>query len=624
MSAKNEDLSQHNELLTVLMKSHRLKIVVSLFLIVATLTVFWQVCNHEFVSYDDDTYVTKNPHVQAGLSTESIVWAFTTTYANFWHPLTWLSHMLDCQLFGLSPGMHHLSSLLLHMANSILVFLVFMRMSGVLWCSAFVAALFALHPLHVESVAWVAERKDVLSTFFWMLTMWSYVRYVQCPGINRYVLVILFFVLGLMAKPMLVTLPFVLLLLDYWPLGRIRFQHLGDLIRQANQRLLALRLVWEKAPLFIIIILSSIVAYFAQERGGAIASYPLFVRIANAIVSYAVYFGKTIWPHHLAVPYPHPGTIPIWKVAGAGLLLTSVSVIVIRWGRKHPYLVVGWFWYIGTLVPVSGLVQLGSYAMADRFTYVPLIGLFILIVWGISDLTARWRYQKIVLAISTGIVLSALMVNSWLQVGFWKNSMTLFKHTLDVTTNNWLAHNNMGNALAGQGKTDEAIAHYWKSLKINPGWAPVHNNLGNALTKQRKTDEAITYYMRALEIDPMFAEAHNNLGTALTTKGRFEEAVFHCSEALRIDPSQAETHCALGTALVGQGRLDEAIRHFSNALKIKPDFADAHNDLGLILKRQGKVKEAMHYFSEAVKIKPDFAQVHLNLGMVLAEQGRLE
>jgi tetratricopeptide (TPR) repeat protein len=476
----------------------------------------------------------------------------------------------------------------------------------------------------VESVAWVAERKDVLSTLFWMLTMWCYVRYLERPGVSRYLLVVVFFVMGLMAKPMLVTLPFVLLLLDYWPLGRIQFRHLRDLIHQPKQRSLALRLVWEKIPLFIVVLVSSIVAYFAQETGGAIASYSLGVRIANALVSYTIYVAKTIWPYHLAIPYPHPGTIPFWKVAGAALLLTSVSVIVIRWGRKRPHLMVGWFWYLGTLVPVCGLVQLGSYAMADRFTYIPLTGLFILIAWGISDLTARWRYQRIVLAISTGTVLSALMFYSWQQVGFWQNSITLFKHTLDVTTNNWLAHNNIGNALAGQGKIDEAIAHYWESLKIHPGWAPVHNNLGNALAKRGKTDEAITHYMQALRIDPGFAEAHNNLGAALTTQGRFEEAVFHCSEALRIDPGRAETHCALGTALVGQGRLDEAIRHFSNALKIKPDFADAHNDLGLTLKRQGKVKEAMCYFSEAVKIKPDFAQGHLNLGMVLAEQGRLE
>lgn len=495
----------------------------------AALVVFWQSADHEFVNFDDELYVTRNSHVQAGLTYQGLVWALTTTHVGNWHPLTWLSHMLDCELYGLNPGGHHFTNLLLHIANTLLLFMVLKRMTGALRRSAFVAALFALHPLHVESVAWVAERKDVLSTFFWMLTMGVYVRYVERPGLNRYLLVLLSFALGLMAKPMLVTLPFVLLLLDYWPLGRFQFRQSSDdsnsqsheSINFSNQRSLIFRLVLEKAPFFALAAVSGVVTFFVQQGGGAVRSlyvFPLDIRIANAMVSYVSYIEKMIWPHHLAVFYPHPGMLPMWQIAGAGLLLVCISVLVVRAARRHPYLLTGWLWYLGTLVPVIGLVQVGSHAMADRYTYVPLIGLFIMIAWGSCDISERWRYRKIVLAISTGVLLCASMISTGSQVRYWQNSVALFEHTLDVTANNWLAHNNMGIALARRGKFDEAIAHYSETLRIKPDYAPAYSNLGIVFAVQEKAEEAIAHFRKALQINPDYTAARKNLEVALAVQ----------------------------------------------------------------------------------------------------------
>ncbi|MBW2569478.1 MAG: glycosyltransferase family 39 protein [Deltaproteobacteria bacterium] len=356
------------------------EIIICLFLIITTLAVYWQVTNHEFLNYDDDIYITKNHHVQAGLNLESAIWSFTsgTMVSNYWHPLTWLSHMLDFQLYGMNAGGHHMTSLLFHITNTLLLFFIFRRMTGNIWQSGCVAALFALHPLHVESVAWVAERKDVLSTFFWLLTMLAYCRYVEKPVLIRYFIVLLFFVLGLMSKPMLVTLPFVLLLMDYWPLGRIQ---LGQAIKEGNvksQKTSFFHLVGEKIPFFLLTAVASVAAYITQQKGGALTCMDLMllkIQIANALVSYVSYIGKMLWPGKLAVFYPHPGTLPIWESVVAGLLLISITAFVVIPRRRFPYLFVGWFWFIGTLVPVIGLVKVGSFAMADRYTYVPLIGL---------------------------------------------------------------------------------------------------------------------------------------------------------------------------------------------------------------------------------------------------------
>jgi len=414
----------------------RSHILIGLLLTAAVFGIFRHSIKNDFVNFDDDKYVTCNTHVQAGLTKESVSWALTSVDAKNWHPLTWLSHMLDIQVYGSNPAGHHLTNVLLHVLNTLLLFLALNRMTGHVWRGAFVAALFGVHPLHVESVAWVAERKDVLSAFFWMLTMLAYVRYVEMPKPGRYPLVLLSFALGLMAKPMLVTLPFVLLLLDYWPLDRLKLHSWW-------------KLVVEKTPLFVFAAASSIVTYIVQSKGGAIGileHLSLGARISNAVVSYMDYIGKMFWPRNLAVFYPYPvHGPPIWEIVGAGAALVCVSILVIRAGGRRPYLPVGWLWYLGTLVPVIGLVQVGRQAMADRYSYVPLIGLFIIVAWGVPDLASRKRW---ILAVAAGPALSALMLCTWFQVGVWRNNITFFEHALASTSDNYVAQNNLASIFA--------------------------------------------------------------------------------------------------------------------------------------------------------------------------------
>ena len=648
---------------------HR-KLFLYLFLTVATLAVFWQVHDHEFINFDDPQYITENRHVQGGLSPDGVVWAFTTAHASNWHPLTWLSHMLDVELYGLNPRGHHLTNVFLHLLNTLLLFFILQRMTGALWRSGFVAALFALHPLHVESVAWVAERKDVLSTLFWLLTLWAYTWYVEGPKFTRYLLALFSFALGLMAKPMLVTLPFVLLLLDYWPLGRIQAGQVEGADRAETptsipsnkQMLQTLRLVWEKVPFFLLAAASSIVTFLVQQRGGALTSlevFPFKVRLANALVSYARYMGKMFWPQKLAVLYPHPGyTLPIWQIAGAGLLLFLISFLVIRAGRRYPYLAVGWLWFLGTMVPVIGLVQVGAQAMADRYTYIPLIGLCIIISWGVAELVAGWRYRRVVLAVATGAAILALTICTFIQLRHWRSATALFEHAIEVTSDNYVAHNNLGNKLAAQGNIDEAIAHYSEALRINPAHAKAyynlgialakqgkyevaiahyskalqlkpdyvdaHNNLGLTLMEQGKFHEAIAHYTRAIHIDPKYEIAHNNLGVALDEQGNHTEALAHYSRAIELNPQYAEAHNNMGALLADQGKLDEALAHYFRAIQLNPEYAEAHNNLGVALKEQERFNEAVAHYSKALRIKPNYAQAHYNLGGLLADQGKLD
>ncbi len=476
-------------------------LLLALVLTLVTLAVYWQVQGHAFVTFDDYQYVVENPHVRHGLTLHGVVWAFTTGYASNWHPLTWLSHMLDCTLYGLNPKGHHFNNLLLHVANALLLFWVLRRMTAALWRSAFVAALFALHPLHVESVAWVAERKDLLSTLFWMMTMGAYVLYVERPGVGRYLSTLLLFALGLMAKPMLVTLPFVLLLLDYWPLGR-RHQSPLWLIR-------------EKLPFLAFTTISSLITFSVQKNwGSVIFILPLKDRIANTLVSYVTYIGKMIWPANLACLYPHPlDTLPTWQVVGSLLLLLSISILVVRARGRRPYLPVGWFWYLGTLVPVIGLVQVGPQAMADRYTYVPLIGLFLMIAWTAAE--TGYKRSALRISLCAGILIPFLAVGSWLQVRSWRTSLTLFEHALAVTRDNLIAHNNLGNIFARQGRFKEARYHLSEALRLNPDHAASHNNLGGVLMQQGQFQEAIAHLSKAVQIDPEMQAAHYNLGIAL-------------------------------------------------------------------------------------------------------------
>lgn len=499
-------------------------------LMAAILLVYCRVINHEFVNYDDDLYVTENSTVQKGITWEGIKWAFRFNKVGYLHPLSWLSHMLDVQLFGMVPGRHHLISVLFHLANTILLFMVFNRMTGAVWRSAFVAILFGVHPINVESVAWVAERKSVLSTFFWMLTIYGYIRYVEQPGVLRYLWILLFYILGLMAKPVIVTLPFVLLLLDFWPLDRIapRTRSGADPrkptagILTAFQTNISNRLIIEKLPLFALSLVTIFLSSVSIERLGISLSYetkPISLRLSNAVISYVNYLGKVFWPSDLTFIYPYPRTLPTLQIIGSAFILLCITIGVLIKLRKVPFWGVGWFWYLGTLIPVIGLVQAGFWpAMADRFAYLPAIGLFIIVAWGISGLLENWHSKKKLLSAAAAGAIILLMTATWVQVGFWQNSLTLFSHAVEITENNYMAHNNLGNIYFRQGKLDLAVKHYSEALRINPGFALAHNNMGAAMLRSGKIEEALFHFRQATILEPGNIDAQRNLNKVLKFK----------------------------------------------------------------------------------------------------------
>ncbi len=609
--------------------SMRRKVFICLILIVVTLAAFWQVRNHEFIHLDDHEHITENRHLHKGMTLEGVVWAFSFTDVAYWHPMTWLSLMLDYELYGLSPGGYHLTNLLLHTLSVLFLFLALNRMTGSIWQSGFVASLFALHPLNVESVAWAVERKNVLSSLFLMLTLWTYARYVERSTLGRYLLVLLVFALGLMSKPTLVTLPFILLLLDYWPLNRLQPDRSGGQIDQPStssmqsggRKSLAFRLVLEKVPFFALAAIAIFLTVLSSQHLEALvatASVPLSLRIGNGLISYVGYIGKMIWPSNLAVFYPPPETISWWQVAAAVLFLMIVSLVVIRTVKTRPYLAVGWLWYLVTLVPAIGLVRAGLWpAMADRFAYVPLIGLFVMVAWGVPELLAKYRYQRIMLATSTTVMLVTLTVVTMLQVRHWQNSFTLFQQTVNVTANNYVAHDSLGNALAQQGMMEQAIVHYQEALRIKPNLVNTHNNLGVALLERGEINRAIAQYYQALRVKSDSAETHNNLGVALFSLGQLDQAIGHYLTAIKLEPRFGKAHNNLGNALARQGKLDEAIVHYSRALEIKANYPEAHNNLGVALAQQGKMDEAIIQFEKALRLKPDYAQARSNLGYAL-------
>jgi hypothetical protein len=546
----------------------RAKIIICTFLIVATFYIYSQVQDHKFINFDDDLYITNNLNVQAGLTSESVIWAFTTFATGNWLPLTWLSYMLDYQLYGAHPKGYLLTNLFLHITSALILFIVLLRMTGALWQSAFVAAMFAFHPLSVESVAWAAERKNVLSTLFWLLTMWAYIHYAAKPTLKSYGLVFLFFTLGLLSKSMLVTLPFVLLLLDYWPLRRFKFAQERDNNeisgKNTAQRSETLRLVLEKLPLFLLTAGFGIVTYIAQKSFGSMhytESLTFSTRLTNATVSYFDYLGKMVWPSGLSILYPHPGnTLPDWQGILCGMALVGITVVSTRLIKKEPYVAVGWFWYLGTLVPVIGIVQVGGVAMADRYAYIPLIGIFILVAWGVPELLSKWRYKKKVLSVSAGIIIVTLLITTWKQTSHWKNSITLYKHAIRVTDkkhpNFSLVHNNLGIALFTEGKNEEAIYHYKMAIKIKPVQSLVHYNLGVALVDEGKNKEAISQYKMAIRLNPNFTNAHYNLGIILLQKGALKEAAYHFRETVRLRPDLVEAGDYLKYALLQSQELE--------------------------------------------------------------------
>lgn len=581
-------------------------------LAVATLAVYAQAMGFDFVNFDDPDYVTRNAHVVHGLTGKGIAWALTSGYGANWFPLTWISHMLDCQFFGLDAGWHHLTNILIHVAASLLLFAFLRRATGARWPSAFVSFLFALHPLHVESVAWIAERKDVLSAAFWFLALWAYVRYSERPDAGRYALVAAAFCCGLMAKPMIVTLPFVLLLLDFWPL----------------RRRLRIR---EKLPLLGLSAMVAAITFEVQQAAGAVKALdalPLGLRVQNAVISYVWYIWKMLWPSGLAVFYPFPARIAVWETITAGAALAAITIFAVRAARTRPHLAVGWLWFLGTLVPVIGLVQVGMQARADRYLYVPMVGLGIMLAWSAPRVKAMAGAG---VAVCIGFA-SVTVV----QAGYWRNSESLFRHALEVTTNNSVAEHNLGAALlTDPARLPEAIAHLEAALRLRPDSARIHSDLGSALAKSGQLPKAAEEFRAALALEPGAAIVHNNLGNVLAGEGHAAEAIAEYQAALRMDPDYADakrnleavhsdeagSHYNAGVDFARQGRGQEAVAEFEACLRIDPGNAEAHNNLGVVLSQMpGKLEEAIAHFETAVKLKPDYEDARFNLKAAQEQQ----
>ena len=635
-----------------------------LLLALVVLACFLPAVRHDFICLDDHGYVTENPHVLGGFTRENLAWAFRSTEQANWHPLTWCSHILDAQLFGARPWGHHLTSVGLHAVNTLLVLLVLCQLTGAYWRSLMVAALFGLHPLRVESVAWVAERKDVLSSFFGLLTLWAYACWAQRIATRRprafafYWLALAFFALGLMSKPMLVTVPCLLLLLDFWPLGRFE----GTVAS-------GWRLVREKIPFFALAATACEITYLAQDRVGALATWQTVsraARVSNALTAYCRYLGKGLFPTGLAVSYPFAPTVPVFWTLLAATLLVGISAAAFLWRRRWPYLVVGWLWFLGMLVPVIGLVQFGRQAMADRYSYLPLIGVLIAVVWGVADSTAGWARQRFVLGLLAGAVLASCAALTWRQLGFWQNSETLFRHALAVTEGDFTSHYCLGYALAhSPGRQAEAIAEYRAAVQLDPNQADVHHALGKLLAETPgRLPEGISEFRTAIRLKPEDADAHLNLGIALAnTPGGLPEAISEYREALRLKPESVLAHyhlaqalaqlperraeavaeyrtvlrdrpdwvgvrCDLGVILASMpGRLPEAIAEYQTALRAQPGFVEAHNNLGNALSQTpGRTADAIAEYRVALAIRPDFWEAQFNLGALLADspEGRAE
>ena len=585
-----------------MIRAQRKVFIICLLLSLATFFVYRDLGGHQFLVVDDNTYVSNNSLVQSGLTQESVKWAFTTTRAEFWHPLTWLSYMLDTELFGVNPAGYLLTNLLLHVLNSLLLFLVLNKTTGQVWQSSFVAALFALHPLHVESVAWIAERKDVLSSLFWMLTIGSYAYYVERPRYWRYLAVCLAFALGLMAKPMLVTLPFVLLLIDFWPLKRLQ-----DSLSGKISFLTFFSLIREKLPLFAISAAASALAFLAQKSDSSadsFSAYPMSARMANALLSYVVYIKKMIWPSNLAVFYPFPDHFTIWQVAGSLLGLIAITVLALRTAKRYPYFITGWLWYLGTLVPVIGLVIIGDFAFADRYTYIPLVGLFIVVAWGVPEILAASHFKKKVLVLAAASTLVCLTFATRSQIRHWSNSFALFEHALEVTERNFFSHFALGHLHAGQKKFDQAIFHFAEAVRINPTKATLQNDLGRALAGRGKFKEAELCLLNALRIKPDLLAAHYYLGHVLLAQDKQAEAIYHFAEALRLYSNLCQAPDNVGTSTasaqdeqpffhLNAEQIDHAIQHFQKLVAEDSHDFCAIRKLAMAYAGKGQYDEAL-------------------------------
>jgi Flp pilus assembly protein TadD len=658
-----------------MMGAYRREILLCLALFLSSVVVFGQTRKNGLLTLDDPRYVAEQREVFTGLSVENAVWAFTTFHCANWHPLTWLSLQLDVQLYGREPWGFHLTNILLHAANTVLLFLALLVMTGAAWRSSIVAAFFAFHPLHVESVAWIAERKDVLSTFFWMATCLAYGWYARRPGWLRYLLTLSSFAAGLLAKPMVVTLPFVLLLLDYWPLGRFdrnrssrvhdpsrkpaesrkpeqaerrRLDHSRLTIQHAAQgthvprsapltthhsplTTLALLLL-EKLPFFVLAGGSCVVTWYAQKYGEAIRSiedYPIFARAANALLSYCAYIIQTLWPMNLGLYYPHPLdlirhqkglTMPAWPVVGAALALMTATAAICARVRFSPYLAVGWFWYLGTLVPVIGLVMVGSAARADRYTYVPLVGLFVAAVWGVAELAGRWRIQKPAAALAAILVIICVVL-TWNQLGYWRSNVTVWHHTLQACGESAVARSNLAKAYFDEGKYDLAVQHYREVIRLNPNYPTAEHDLGISLARLGKFEEAEEQFRIAVRKNPRWARPHYHRGLALRDLGRRQEAMEEFNEALRQDEGWATAHLELGKLFFAGGRYTDAADHFRSSLELGYHDPDNYYGLGRSLVRLGKFADAIDPLTRAVSLVPHQWHWRCLLGFALDKSG---
>lgn len=573
-------------------------------LLFLTIALYARTSRYDFVNYDDPDY-TSNAHVRGGLTAENVEWAFTSSYAANWFPLTWISHLTDREVFADGSGGPHAVNFLLHAIATLLLFTLLNRMTHALWPSFFVAFVFAVHPLHVESVAWISERKDVLNGVFWMLALWAYLKFTERKTWTWYAVLVAAFVAGLMSKATIVTLPFVLLLLDWWPLRRTSRARLGQIVT-------------EKLPLIGISVIASIVTYLVQQRGGAVSTIdqiPLSLRISNALVSYVRYIADFFWPAKLAVFYPYR-SISLLEAAAAGFALIAIAILALR----RDYLAVGWLWFLGTLVPMIGLVQIGLQSRADRYTYIPLIGLAIMVGWGAAELFANHRPVAIALG---AVVCVAWFAVAWIDVGYWRDSSSLFEHAIQVTDGNYVAYNNLGAAERRMNRLNEAMVNFEHALRIKPHYADAENNLGEALLAEGRAQEAIPHIMAALRFDSNLPEAHVNLGAALSRAGRYRDAEIEYRSALGLAPDSADAHGGLGVALTEQGEIDQAIPELAESVSIKPDDADGHYNLGRAFGLAGRIADAIPQFQETIRLQPANAEAHFNLGTALASKERM-
>ncbi len=576
------------------------------------LAAYLQVHNFDFIQYDDPEFVANNVHLRDGLSFDAVRWAFTSIYAANWFPLTWISYLGGYQLYGLNSGWHHLTNVALHALNTLLLFGILKRMTGARWRSAFVAFAFALHPLHVEPVVWIAERKEVLSGLFWFLTIWAYLYYLEKPRLYRYGSVVVLFCGGLMSKPMIVTLPFALLLLDFWPLGRwktIPFR----------------RLILEKLPLLILAAAASVITLIAQQRGGAVSSLeliPLGLRLQNAAISYVIYVLKFLWPTNVSIIYPFYETLPPWQVAGAISVLIAISILTLLETRRRPYLAAGWLWFLGTLVPVIGFIQVGAQSRADRYTYIPFIGLSVILAWGLEEISNLSNWAKpAVIAIAIAACLSWFTA-TFIDVGYWRNTIAIFEHAIEVTNNNSIAQARLAQGLLFDGRVTEAIPHLEESLRSNPNDPEPHVLLGEALSRSDKLADAAAQFQAAVQLRPSDADAQEGLGMVLTDLGRIAEARPHLLEAIRLRPGDPDSHYNLGRLYGLSGQADQAIAQFAETVRLKPNDAAAHYNLATALAVAGRIDPACDEFRAAMRLKPDYMEAHLSLARLFASLDR--